>query len=110
MRKPGDFTVDSLCGKSRIQITRNNFRREDYTAAAGFLSVVGDRRFFVHFPQHCLNFFPLPQGHGSLRPTFGPTRTGFAFETASDASLTMSAGFPDPLEAVAVPPPRALAD
>jgi hypothetical protein len=21
-----------------------------------------------HFPQHFLNFFPLPQGHGSLRP------------------------------------------
>jgi hypothetical protein len=22
-------------------------------------------------PQHFLNFFPLPQGHGSLRPTLG---------------------------------------
>src|SRR5439155_1427844 len=22
-------------------------------------------------PQQCLNFLPLPQGHGSLRPTFG---------------------------------------
>ena len=22
-------------------------------------------------PQHFLNFFPLPHGHGSFRPTFG---------------------------------------
>ena len=25
-------------------------------------------------PQHFLNFFPLPQGHGSLRPTLGSAR------------------------------------
>lgn len=25
-------------------------------------------------PQHCLNFFPLPQGHGSFRPTLGVSR------------------------------------
>lgn len=25
----------------------------------------------LYFPQHCLNFLPLPQGHGSLRPTRG---------------------------------------
>src|ERR1019366_4791364 len=25
-------------------------------------------------PWHFLNFFPLPQGHGSLRPTFSPVR------------------------------------
>lgn len=25
-------------------------------------------------PQHFLNFLPLPQGHGSLRPTFLPIR------------------------------------
>jgi hypothetical protein len=25
-------------------------------------------------PQHCLNFFPLPQGHGSLRPIFRVAR------------------------------------
>jgi len=24
----------------------------------------------VHRPQQCLNFLPLPQGHGSFRPTF----------------------------------------
>jgi hypothetical protein len=28
-----------------------------------------------HCPQHFLYFFPLPQGHGSLRPTFS-TVTG----------------------------------
>jgi hypothetical protein len=22
-------------------------------------------------PQQCLNFFPLPHGHGAFRPTFG---------------------------------------
>ena len=26
-------------------------------------------------PQHFLNFLPLPQGQGSLRPIFGPSRT-----------------------------------
>src|ERR1700682_5015622 len=26
-------------------------------------------------PQHFLYFLPLPQGHGSLRPTFSPERT-----------------------------------
>ena len=26
-------------------------------------------------PQHFLNFLPLPQGQGSLRPIFGPPRT-----------------------------------
>jgi hypothetical protein len=25
----------------------------------------------IYFPQHFLYFFPLPQGQGSLRPTFG---------------------------------------
>jgi hypothetical protein len=25
-------------------------------------------------PQHFLNFLPLPQGQGSLRPTFGAVR------------------------------------
>src|SRR5947207_12256812 len=42
------------------------------------------------FPQQCLNFFPLPHGQGSLRPTFGPERTGFAFSLAAIASETIS--------------------
>ena len=29
-----------------------------------------------HAPQHFLYFLPLPQGQGSLRRTFCPTRTG----------------------------------
>ena len=34
-------------------------------------------------PQHFLNFFPLPQGQGSLRPTFGLLRTtGFGRSSA----------------------------
>src|SRR5207253_10888141 len=42
------------------------------------------------FPQQCLNFLPLPHGQGSLRPTFGPERTGFAFSVAAIASETIS--------------------
>ena len=33
----------------------------------------------IYLPQHCLYFFPLPQGHGSLRPTFGIVRRTVAF-------------------------------
>ena len=68
----------------------------------------------VHRPQHCLYFLPLPQGQGSLRPTFGPVRTGLAFSAAAAAaSLTTSLGLPcaaPPELAVVVPPPKALAD
>ncbi len=35
--------------------------------------VVGDEKFGLAYamrPQHCLYFFPLPQGQGSLRPMF----------------------------------------
>ena len=31
----------------------------------------------VTLPQQFLYFFPLPQGHGSLRPTLAAARTGF---------------------------------
>ena len=30
----------------------------------------------VHAPWHFLYFFPLPHGHGSLRPTLSPARVG----------------------------------
>src|ERR1035438_4816168 len=68
---------------------------------------------YFYFPQHCLYFLPLPQGHGSLRPTFGPVRTGLALalacaSTALAASLTTSLalGCPaaPPVEPVLVPP------
>src|ERR1035437_620402 len=61
----------------------------------------------VHFPQQFLYFLPLPQGQGSLRPTFGPVRTGLAFSaTAAAASLTTSPGLAcaAPELAVLVPP------
>ena len=62
-----------------------------------------------YFPQQFLNFFPLLHGHGSLRPTFGPIRTGRAFSTASAAWLTMSLAFPFPSGAAAgALPPNAL--
>ena len=46
-------------------------------------------------PQQCLNFLPLRQGQGSLRPTLGPVRMGLALSAcaAAAASLTMSAAF-----------------
>jgi len=40
-----------------------------------------------HRPQQCLYFLPLPQGQGSLRPTFGPVRTGLAFSATAAASI-----------------------
>src|SRR6266498_2729463 len=55
------------------------------------------------FPQHCLYFLPLPQGHGSLRPTLGPTRTGLALARASAASLTTSLGLPSAVAAPELP-------
>src|SRR5512142_2825810 len=40
-----------------------------------------------YLPWHCLYFLPLPQGHGSLRPTFSPTWTGCGFPArAADGS------------------------
>src|SRR5207253_648135 len=64
----------------------------------------------THFPQHCLYFFPLPQGQGSFRPTLGPVRMGLAFSCAAAASLTTSLALPSgpPVEPVDVPPPKAL--
>jgi hypothetical protein len=59
-----------------------------------------------YLPQQCLYFLPLPQGHGSLRPTFGPLRTGLALACASTAwtaSLTIS--LPAAVAVVAPPPP-----
>src|SRR5207249_3937577 len=77
-------------------------------------SLTSRRNSHRHLPQHCLYFFPLPQGHGSLRPTFGPVRTGFAFSTAAAASLTTSLGLGcDAVElpvlvAPPLPPPNAV--
>jgi len=34
-------------------------------------------------PQHFLYFLPLPQGHGSLRPTFGDALSGSARAAAA---------------------------
>src|SRR3989441_6980847 len=69
-----------------------------------------DRAGYPFFPQQCLYFRPLPQGHGSLRPTFGPVRIGLALATASAASLTTSLGRGPEGEAVLVVPVKALVD
>src|SRR5207245_3253508 len=44
---------------------------------------------------HFLYFFPLPHGHGSLRPTRGPDRTG----TTRAGSASRSAAAPSPAPA-----------
>src|SRR5690242_1578370 len=42
-------------------------------------------------PQQFLNFFPLPHGHGSLRPTFGnERRTGRSIDTSPAPSPSPS--------------------
>jgi hypothetical protein len=66
---------------------------------------------FNYRPQQCLYFLPLPQGQGSLRPTFGPVRTGLVFSaTAAAASLTTSLALPcAPPELAVLVPPKALA-
>ena len=46
------------------------------TPASGLVSPAPIRYPYPFFPQHCLYFLPDPHGHGSLRPTLGPTRTG----------------------------------
>src|SRR5450432_2842946 len=65
------------------------------------------KSFANYLPQQFLYFLPLPQGQGSLRPTFGPVRTGLALawaSTAAAASLTTSLAFPGEPP----PPPNAL--
>src|SRR3954471_24520813 len=45
------------------------------------------RRNHATRPQQFLNFFPLPQGHGSFRPTFGTSRrTGARSSVSSEPS------------------------
>jgi hypothetical protein len=39
----------------------------------------------VYAPWHFLYFFPLPQGHGSLRPSLGPSETVFGAVVAPPA-------------------------
>lgn len=42
--------------------------------------------------QHCLNFFPLPQAQGALRPTFGAVlTTGFLPFCKMDSPFTVRA-------------------
>jgi hypothetical protein len=68
-------------------------------------------------PWHFLYFFPLPHGHGSLRPTFGPARTtgvcgALAGATQPEsqmfASQAAAALLPQSLLSFACTPPSAL--
>ena len=65
------------------------------------------RRYGQVAPQHFLNFFPLPQGHGSLRPgRFGARPTGGGGGCRCQSSLPACKAFPsngEPGQAVVVP-------
>lgn len=79
-------------GRNRIGVRDRGERLDRARAVAGndlrpevAGSVPGERRKgnYVSAPWQCLYFLPLPQGHGSLRPTLGPLRTiGVAVATA----------------------------
>jgi hypothetical protein len=50
---------------------------------------------YATLPQQFLYFFPLPQGHGSFRPTFGiERRIGRSIETSPAPSPSPSAATP----------------
>jgi hypothetical protein len=69
--REGDFVGPGVVGarrNARVSSERLTFLRE---AGSTHLS----QKFgYAIRPQQFLNFFPLPQGHGSLRPTFGTSR------------------------------------
>jgi hypothetical protein len=44
----------------------------------------------AHFPQHCLNFLPEPQGQGALRPAVSMAKVGLRF-----GRLSLSSPLPD---------------
>jgi hypothetical protein len=56
---------------------------------------------FGYFPQHFLNFFPLPQEQGSFLPIFGSVRMGSVFhvtvgrspKSSSDQSISTISSF-----------------
>src|SRR5688572_27741748 len=59
-----------------------------WCAAARFsVNVDGE---YAHGIQHFLYFFPLPHGHGSLRPTLGAARKGSVIPMISSSSLNNS--------------------
>ena len=58
---------------------RERLQNEAFTLGSGLL-------FYLSFPWQFLYFFPLPQGHGSLRPTFLPSSPFSAFASAGTDS------------------------
>jgi hypothetical protein len=56
---------------------RNKFRRQESVKCRTVALTRGrevDAAILLYTPWHFLYFFPLPQGHGSLRPTFSSLR------------------------------------
>ena len=59
-----------------------------------FFFIMRGRDFFrFHAPQHFLYFFPLPQGQGLLRPTFGEERVTVGAETVFPSTKNHSSFF-----------------
>src|SRR6187551_3910219 len=55
-----------LCGKT-FEYSQFTIHNSQLTTHYSLLTI-------HYLPWHCLYFFPLPQGHGSLRPTLGSSR------------------------------------
>src|SRR6476620_8674830 len=92
------FSESTILSSSRTRHhnrpTKSSKAPQDATANNCFFmrpipvsSLVMNRRLYAAQPfliQHCLHFLPLPQGQGSLRPTFGSKlRIGSIFLSAS---------------------------
>ena len=66
------FDVPFMCS-----MERNKFRRQAFVRCRTVKLTRGgevDAAILLYIPWHFLYFFPLPQGHGSLRPTFSSLR------------------------------------
>jgi hypothetical protein len=85
----GDTVSEAVCADDAVTastLSMNRFNRDPprNTSRAPPSSTPANRDFFDviqcvaadGLPQQRLNFFPLPQGQGSLRPTFGVARRG----------------------------------
>ena len=66
-----DIRLQARVLRFRVRGFRNQ-EKKPYHSRATTRRVAAQNAFTEgdYFPQHCLYFFPLPQGHGVLRPGF----------------------------------------
>src|SRR5205085_12116310 len=79
----------------------------DADAAGGRRRALGNGRdaaAYASFPWHSLNFLPLPQGHGSFRPTLG-TSGARRMPPPMPAAIAPSAASPPRPPPLLAPPP-----